>query len=194
MNQGKLDVVKQEMVSMNIYITGISELKWMGMWEFNSEDHDIYYCGQESLRRNGVVLILNKRVQIAVLGCNFKNDRIILIHFQGKPFNTTVIQVYAPTIDAEEFEVNEFYKKLHLLELKPKKDVLFIIGDWNAKVGSQETSGITSKFDLEVQKARKRLTELSQKNSPVIANTLFQQLKEVILHMDITRWSIPKSD
>ena len=101
MNQGKLDVVKQEMVSMNIYITGISELKWMGMWEFNSEDHDIYYCGQESLRRNGVVLILNKRVQIAVLGCNFKNDRIILIHFQGKPFNTTVIQVYSLTSNAE---------------------------------------------------------------------------------------------
>ena len=121
MNQGKLDVVKQEMASMNIYITGISELKWMGMGEFNSEDHDIYYCGQESLRRNGVALILNKRVQIAVLGCNFKNDRMISIHFQGKPFNTTVIQVYAPTIDAEEVEVNEFYKKLHLLELKQNK-------------------------------------------------------------------------
>ena len=148
MNQGKLDVVKQEMASMNIYIIGISELKWTGMGEFNSDDHDIYYCEQESLRRNGVALILNKRVQIGVLGCNFKNDRMISIHFQGKPFNTTVIQVYAPTIDAEEAEVNEFYKKLHLLELTPKKDVLFIIGDWNAKVGSQDTSGITCKLTL----------------------------------------------
>ena len=91
MNQGKLNVVKQEMASMNIYIIGISELKWTGMGEFNSDDHDIYYCGQESLRRNGVALICYKRVQIAVLGCNFKNDRMISIHFQGKPFNTTVI-------------------------------------------------------------------------------------------------------
>ena len=91
MIQGKLDVVKQEMASMNIYIIGISELKWTGMGEFNSDDHDIYYCGQESLRRNGVALICYKRVQIAVLGCNFKNDRMISIHFQGKPFNTTVI-------------------------------------------------------------------------------------------------------
>ena len=91
MIQGKLDVVKQEMASMNIYIIRISELKWTGMGEFNSDDHDIYYCGQESLRRNGVALICYKRVQIAVLGCNFKNDRMISIHFQGKPFNTTVI-------------------------------------------------------------------------------------------------------
>ena len=91
MNQGKLEVVKQEMTRVNTDILGISELKWTGMDQFNSEDHYIYYCGQESLRRNGVALICYKRVQIAVLGCNFKNDRMISIHFQGKPFNTTVI-------------------------------------------------------------------------------------------------------
>ena len=94
--------------------------------------------GQESLRRNGVALIVNKRVQNAVLGCNLKNNRMISVHFQGKPFNITAIQVYAPTSNAEEAEVKRFYEDLQdLLELTPKKDILFIIGDWNAKVGSQ---------------------------------------------------------
>ena len=97
MNQGKLEVVKQEMARVNINILGISELKWTGMDEFNSDDHYIYYCGQESLKRNGVAIIVNKRVQKAVLGCNIKNDRMISVHFQGKPFNITVILVYAPT-------------------------------------------------------------------------------------------------
>ena len=116
----------------------ISELKWTGVGEFNSDDHYIYYCGQESLRRNGVAIMVNKRVQNAVLGCNLKNDRMNSIHFQGKPFNITVIQVYAPTSNAEESEVEWFYEDLQdLLELTPKKDVLFIIGDWNAKVGRQ---------------------------------------------------------
>ena len=118
-----------------------------GMGEFNSDDHYIYYCGQESLRRNGVAIIENKRVQNAVLGCNLKNDRMISVRFQGKPFNITVIQVYAPTRNAEEAEFEWFYEDL--LELTPKKDVLFIIGDWNAKVGSQETPGVTGKFALE---------------------------------------------
>ena len=95
MNQGKFEVVKQEMARMNINILEISELKWMGVGEFNSNDHYISYCGQESLRRKGVTLIVNKRVQNAVLGCNFKNDRMISVHFQGKPFNITVIQAYA---------------------------------------------------------------------------------------------------
>ena len=117
---------------MNIDILGISELKWTGMGEFNSDDHYIYYCGQESLRRNGVAIIVNKRVRNAVLGCNLKKDRMISVRFQGKPFNITVIQVYAPTSNAEEAE--RFYGDLQdLLELTPKKDVLFIIGDWNAK-------------------------------------------------------------
>ena len=139
MNQGKLEVAKQEMARMNIDILGISELKWTRMGEFNSDDHYIHYCGQESLRRNGVAIMVNKRVRNAVLGCNLKNNRMISVRFQGKPFNITVIQVYAPTSNTEEAEVERFYEDLQdLLELKPKKYVLFIIGDWNAKVGSQE--------------------------------------------------------
>ena len=108
------------------------------MGEFNSDDHNIYYCGQESLRRNGVALLV-KKVQNAVLGCNLKNDRMISVCFQGKPFNITVIQVYGPTSNAEEAEVEQFYEDLQdLIELTPQKDVLFIIGDWNENVGSQE--------------------------------------------------------
>ena len=115
---------------MNINILRISELKWTGMGEFNSDDHYIYYCGQESLRRNGVPIIVNKRVQNAVLGCNLKNNRLISVHFQVKPFNITVTQAYAPTSNTEEAEVERFYEDLQdLLELTPKKNVLFIIGD-----------------------------------------------------------------
>ena len=133
---------------MNVDILGISELEWTGMGECNSDDHYIYYCGQESLRRNGVAIMVNKRVQNAVLGCNLKNNRMISVRFQGKPFNITVIQVYA-TSNTEEAEAEWFYEDLQdLLELTPKKDVLFIIGDWNAKVGSQETPGVTGKFGL----------------------------------------------
>ena len=112
MNQGKLKVVKQEMARVNIDILGISELKWTGMGEFNSDDHYIYYCGQESLRRNGLAIIVNKRVRNAVLECSLKNDRMISLHFQGKPFKITVIQVYAPTSNAEEAEVEWFYEDL----------------------------------------------------------------------------------
>ena len=127
MNQGKLEVVKQETARVNIDILGISELEWTGMGEFKSGDHYIYYCGQESLRRKGVALIVSKRVQNVVLGCNLKNNRMISIHFQSKPFDITVIQVYAPTSNTEEAEW--FSKDLpDLLELTPKKDVLFIIG------------------------------------------------------------------
>ena len=134
MNQGKLEVVKQEMARVNINILGNSELKWTGMGEFNSDDHYIYYCGQESLRRNGVALIVNKRVQNAILGYNLKNDRMISVHFQGKPFNITVIQVFAPITNAEEAEDEWFYEDLQdILELTPKKDILFIIEEWNAK-------------------------------------------------------------
>ena len=144
-------MVKQEMAKVNINILGISELKWIGMGKFNSDDH-FYYFWQEPLRRNGVALTVNKRVQNAVHGCNLKIDRMISVHFQGKPFNITDIQVYALTSNSEEAEVERFYEDLQdLLELTPKKDVLFIIGDWNAKVGSQETSGVTGKFGLGVQ-------------------------------------------
>ena len=128
--QGKLEVVKQEMARVNIDILGISELIWTGMGEFNSDDHYIYYCGQESLRRNAAAIMVNKRVWNAVLGCNLKNDRMISVRLQGKPFNITVIQVYAPTSNAEEAEAEWFYEDLQdLLELAPPKDVLFIIGD-----------------------------------------------------------------
>ena len=110
MNQGKLEVVKQEMARVNVNILGISELQWAGMGEFNSDDHYIYYCGQESLRRHGVAIMVNKRVQNAVLGCNLKNDRMISVCFQGKPFNITVIQVYATTSNDEEDEVERIYE------------------------------------------------------------------------------------
>ena len=150
MNQGKLEVVKQEMARVNVDILRIRELKWTGMGEFNSDDHYIYYCGQESRRRKGVAITVNKRVQNAVLGCNLKNDRMISAHFQGKPVNITLIQVYTPTSNTEEAEVEQFYEDLQdILELTPKKDVLFIVRDWNAKVGSQEIPGVTDKFGLE---------------------------------------------
>ena len=176
MNQGKLEVVKQEMARVNTDILGISKLKWTGMGEFNSDDNYIYYCGQESLRRNEIAIIVNKRVWNAVLECNLKNDRMISVHFQGKSFNITVIQVYATTSNAEEAEVEWFYEDL--LELTPKKDVLFIIGAWNAKVGSQETSGVTGTFGLGMKnEAGQKLIEFCQENALVIANTLFQQHK-----------------
>ena len=137
---------------MNIGILGISELKWTGMGEFNSDDHYIYFCGQESLRRNEVAIMVNKRAQNAVLGCNLKNDGMISVRFQGKPFNITVIQVYAPTSNAEEAEVEWFYEDLQdVVELTPKKGVLFILGHWNAEVGSQETPGVTGKFGLGIR-------------------------------------------
>ena len=120
MNQGKLEVVKQEMARVNVDFLEISELKWTGMGEFNSDDHYIYYCGQGSHRRNRVAIMVNKRVQNAVLRCNLKNERMISVCFQGKPFNITVIQVYPPTSNAEETEVEQFYEDLQdLLELTP---------------------------------------------------------------------------
>ena len=124
------------MARVNINILGIIELKWTGMGEFNSDDHYIYYCGQESLRRNGVAIMVNTRVRNVVLGCSLKNNKMISLHFQGKQFNITVIQVYAPTSNAEVTEVERFYEDLQdLLELTSKKDVLFIIGYRNVKVG-----------------------------------------------------------
>ena len=122
MNQGKLEVVNQEMTRVYINILGISKLRWTGMGEFNSDNHYIYYCGQESLRRNGLAIIVKKRVWNAVPGCNLKNDRMISVHFQGKSFNITVIQVYAPTSNVEEAEVERFYEDLqNLLEVTLQK-------------------------------------------------------------------------
>ena len=146
------------------------------MGEFNSDDHYIHYCVQESLRRNGAAIRVSKKVQNAVLGCDLKNNRIISVHLQGKPFNITVIQVYAPSSNAEEAEIEWFYEDLQdLLELTPQKDVLFITGDWNAKVGNQETPGVTGKFGLGIwNEPGQRLIEFCQENALVIANTLFQ--------------------
>ena len=139
-------------------------------------DHFIYYCGQESLRKNGVSFIVNKRVQNALVGYNLKNDRMISACFQGKLFNITVIQVYAPTTNVQEVEVEMSYEHLQdLLELTLKKEVLFIIGDWNAKVGSQKVPGVTGKFGLRLQnESGPRITEFCQENALVIA-THFQQ-------------------
>ena len=179
MNQGKLDMVKQEIVRLNINILGISELKWIRMGEFNSDDHYIYYCGQVFHSKIGVALIINKGVWNAVLGFSLKNDRTSSVHFQGKPFNITVIQVYAPTTDAKEAEADQFYEDLEdFLEVAPKRGVLFIPGNWNAKVRSQEIPGVTGKFGLgEQNEAGQRLTEFCQENELVIENAPFKQHK-----------------
>ena len=177
-NQGKLEVVKEELARVNIHILGISELKWTGMGKFNSDDHYIYYCGQEFLRRNGVALIINNSPKCSTW-VQSKNDKIISICFQSKPFNITVIQACAPTSNAEEAEVEWFFEvRKDLLELIHKRDVLFIIGDWNAKVGNQEIPGVTGKFGHGVRnEAGQRLTEFCQENLLFIAKTLFQQHK-----------------
>ena len=144
MNQDKLEVVKQEMARVNIDISGFSELKWTGVGEFNSDDHYIYYCGQESLRRNGAILIVNKKSLKCSNWVQSQNDRMISVCLQGKPLSITIIQVCAPTTNVKEAEGEWFYEDLQdLLQLTPKTDVLFIIGDWNAKVGSQELRGVT---------------------------------------------------
>ena len=165
------------------------------MGEFNSDDHYIYYFGQECLRRNGVAIMVNKRVRNAVLGCNLKNDRIISVCFQGKPFNITVIQVYAPTSNAEEAEVERFYEDLEdLLELTPQKDVLFIIGDWNAKVRSQKTPGVTGKFALRIRNEAGQRNRVLPRERTGHSKHLLPTAQEKTLHMDITRWSTPQSD
>ena len=160
------------------------------MGEFNSDVHYIYYCGQKSLRRKGVAIIVNKRVQNAVLGSNLKNDRMISVHFQGKPFNITVIQVYAPNSNAEEAKVEKFYEYLQdFLELTPKKDVLFILGDWNVKVGSQETPGVTGKFGLGIQnEAGQRLIRVLPREHTGHSKHPLPTTQEKTLYMDITRW------
>ena len=194
MDQGKLEVVKKKTARVNIDIPGISELKWTGMGEFNSDDYFIYYCGQESLRRNGVAITINQRVQNAVLGCNLKNNRMISVRFQGKPFNITVIQVYALTSNAEEAEVEWFYEDLQdLLELTPKKDILFIIGDWNANVGCQETPGVTEIWPWSKEWSRAKANRVLPRERTFHSKHPFPTTQEKTLHMDITRWSALKS-
>ena len=177
MNQGKLEVVKQEMVRLNIDLLEISEVKWTGMGEFNSDDHYIYYYGQESLRRNGVAHRVNKSLKCSAWVHSQKQQNDL------GPFPREIIQYdsnpsLAPTSKAEEAEIEWFYEDLQdLLELKPKTDVLFIRGDWNAKVGkskSQEIPGVTGKFGLGVHnEAGQSLIEFCQEITLVIANTLF---------------------
>ena len=170
---------------MNVHILGISELKWTGMGEFNSDDHYIYYYRQESLRRNGVAIIVKKRVRNAVLGYSLKNDRMISLYFQGKPFNIIVTQVYALTSNAVEAKVEWFFEDLQdLLELTPKKDILFTIGDWNAKVESQEILGVTGKFGLGVQSEVNRVLprECTGHSKHPLPTT-----QEKTLHLDITK-------
>ena len=144
--------------------------------------------GKNPLEENGVALIVNKRVQNEVLGCNLRNDRMISVHFQGKPFSITIIQVYAPTTNAEEAGVERFYDLQDLLELTPKTNVLFIIGDWNAKVGSQEIPGVTGKFGLGVQnEAGQRLKRVLPRERTGHSKYPFPTTQETTLHMDITR-------
>ena len=166
------------------------------MGEFNSDDCYIYFCGQQSLRINGVALIVNKRLRNAVFGSNLKKDRMVSVHFQGKSLNITVIQVYAPTSNAEEAEGEWFYEDLQdVLELTPPKDILFIIGNWNAKVESQETLGVTGKFGLGKQnEAGQRLIRVLPRKCTGHSKHPLPTTQEKTLHMDITRWSTLKSD
>ncbi|KHJ39844.1 endonuclease/exonuclease/phosphatase family protein [Trichuris suis] len=179
MNQGKLEVVKREMKRVNIDILGVSEVHWIGAGEFNSGEHCIYHRGHESGRRNGVALIVSRRIRRAIVGCTLKNDRTLSIRIKGKPFRITVIQVYALTAGRNESEINQFYPNLQrLLVETPRKDATLILGDWNAKVANQNIVGMTGKFGPGVQnQARARLIEFCQENSLTITNTLFQRPK-----------------
>ena len=152
MSQDKLEVVKQEMARVNIDILGISELKWTGISEFKLDDHYIYYSGQESLRRNGVAIIVNQNVQNAVLRCDLKNNRMISVHFQAKPFNITVVQVYAPDQSCwRSWSWMVLWRPTRPSRTNTPKRCLFHYRDWNTKVGSQEIPGVTGKFGLGVQ-------------------------------------------
>ena len=167
------------------------------MGEFNSDDHYIYYCRQESLRRNGVALIVNKRVQNAVLGCSLKNNRMISVHFQVKPFSITVIQVYAPTTNAEEAEVQRLYEYLQdLLELTPKRRCPFHHRRLECKSRKSRDTWSNCKYGLEIQnEAGQRLTEFCQENALVgHSKHPLPTTQEKTLNMDITRWSVPKPD
>ena len=192
MNQGKLKVVKQEMARVNVHILGIRELKWTGMGEFNSDDHFIYYCGQESLRRNGVAIMVNKRVWNAILGCSLKNDRMISVHFQGKPFNIT--QVYAPTSKAEEAEW--FYEDLQdLLELTPKKRCPFHYRGLECKSRkSRNTWSNRPIWPWSTEWSRTKANRILPRKHTGHSKHPLPTTQEKTLHMDITRWSIPKSD
>ena len=165
------------------------------MGECNSDDHYIYYCGQEFLRISGVAILVNKRVQNAVLGCNLKYERMISVHFQDKPFNSTVIQAYAPTSSAEEAEVELSYEDLQdLLELTPQKDVISITGDWNAKVGSQNTWSNRQIWPWSTERSRAKANRVLPREHTGHSKHPLPTTQEKTLHMDITKWLTPKSD
>ena len=196
MNQGKLELIKQEMARENVYILGISQLKWTGMGEFNSDDHYIYYCGQESLRRNGVATIVNKRVWNAVLGYNLKNDRMISVHFQGKPFIIKVNQVYVPSSNAEEAEVERFYVYLQdLLELTSRKRCPFHYRGLECKSRKSRNTWSNRQicpWNTEWSRARANRVLLRERTGH--SKHPVPTTQEKTLHMDITRWPIAKSD
>ena len=190
------EITPETMARVNIHILGISELKWTGMGEWNSDDHYIYYCGQESLRRNGVAIMVNKRVRNAILGCNLKNNRIISVCFQGKPFNTTVIQVYAPTTNAEEAEVERFYEALQdQLELIPKKRCPFHYRGLECKSRkSRNTLSNRQIWPWSTERSRAKANRVLPRECTGHSKHPLPTAQEKTLHMDITRWSTPKSD
>ena len=192
----QLEVVKQEMARVNIDILGISKLKWTGMGEFNSDDHYIYYCGQESLKRNGVAIRVNKRLQNAVLGCSLKNNRMISVPFQGKPFNITVIQVYAPTSNTEEGEVEQFYGDLQdLLELIPRKRCPFHYRGLECKSRkSRNTWRNRQIWPWSTEWSRAKANRVLPRERTGHSKHPLPTTQEKTLHMDITRWSTLKSD
>ena len=196
MNQGKLEVVKQEMARVNIDILGISELKWTGVGEFNSDDHYIYYCGHESLRRNVVAIMVNKRVQNVVLGCNLKNDRMISVCFQGKAFNITVIQVYASTSYTEEAEVEWLYEDLQdLFGTNTQKRCPCQHRGLECK--SRKSSNTRSNWQIwpwNVEWSRAKNNRVLPRKCTGHSKHPLLTIQDKTLHMDITRWSTPKSD
>ena len=194
MNQGKLEVVKQEMARVNIDRSGIHELKWTGMGKFNSNDYCIYYCGQESLRRNGVTIIVNKRVWNGVHGYNLKNNRMISVRFQGKPLTITVIQVYALTSNAEA-EVEQFCEDLrNILELTPKKCHFHYRGLECKSRTSWYTWSNRQVWPWSTNWSGAKVNRVLPREHTGHSKYPFLTTQEKTLHMDITRWSIPKSD
>ncbi|CAF3391752.1 unnamed protein product [Rotaria socialis] len=179
MNQGKLEIVKSEMDRIKIDILGISELKWTGTGHFTSGNYEVYYSGNQNTRKNGVAMVLNKKLVSSVIGYYPKNDRMITIRLHGKPTNLTIIQIYAPTTEAEESTIEDFYMELQqTLDDVPKKDAILIIGDWNAKVGETAVPGIAGKFGLgKRNEAGEKLIDFCQENHMIITNTCFQQPK-----------------
>ena len=195
MNQGKLEVVKQEITRMNIDILVISELKWTGMGEFNSDDHYISYSGQESLRRNRVAITVNKRVWNAVLGCNLKNNRMISVCFQGKPFNIMLIQVYAPASNAEEAEVEQFYEDLQdLLELTHQKRCPFHFRGLECKSRKSRNTRNRQIWPWSTEWSRAKANRVLPRECTGHSKHPFPTTQEKTLYMDITRWSTSKSD